>query len=91
MPGALEPVADRLLSGYRKCFIIVSICKIGPISVVPCRAKVMPLPRTSILFRPHKPLNQRLFMVEAPGTAPGPLRLFHKTFIAIAGHPAQSI
>ena len=32
---------------------IVGICENGPISVVPCRAKVMPLPRASILFRPR--------------------------------------
>ena len=42
------------LSGYSKCLVIIGICKVGPISVVPCRAKIMPLPRTSILFRPLK-------------------------------------
>src|SRR5260370_40723205 len=44
---------------------------IGPISAEPCRAKTSPLPRASILFRPHKPPNAGGEMVEAPGTAPG--------------------
>ncbi len=73
------------LSGYSKCLIIVGICESSPITVVQCRVKARPLPRTSILFRPlegsglsapnagRSPENpgEPESLVEAPGTAPG--------------------
>ena len=47
----------------------------GPITAVPYRAKTAPLPRASILFRPHGDDRHCLcrsgVVVEAPGTAPG--------------------
>src|SRR3546814_697871 len=43
----------------------------GPMTVVPCRAKTTPLPRASILFRPHDTGRRAGGLVEAPGTAPG--------------------
>ena len=44
-----------------------------PITAVPCRAKTLPLPRASILFRPRgsPALEAGEKLVEAPGTAPG--------------------
>ena len=51
----------------------------------------------SILFRPHavrripQDTGETGNLVEAPGTAPGPLCLLHKPFIAIAGKPALLI
>src|SRR5882672_4567313 len=72
-PGPRLPnnVRQRVPYGYRWHLVI------GPITAVPCRAKTMPLPRASILFRPRRvPPSHALHamagkMVEAPGTAPG--------------------
>src|SRR3546814_5814756 len=47
----------------------------GPMTVVPCRAKTTPLPRASILFRPHDTGRRAGGLVEAAGTAPGPATL----------------
>ncbi|SVB76909.1 uncharacterized protein METZ01_LOCUS229763, partial [marine metagenome] len=47
------------------------------------------LPRTSILFRPHRFLRINWWRRRA--LPPGPLRLFYKTFIAIVGFPTLLI
>src|SRR5882757_693013 len=63
----------RCLGGSSECNgVIVSTC-VWSVAAEPYRAKATPLPRTSILLRPHRfcPLRGRRRMVEAPGTAPG--------------------
>ena len=74
--------------------IVVGISKIGPVSVVPCRAKTIPLLRASSLVRPHKACRQKLVFSWSNRQVwwrrrvlpPGPLRLFRTAFIAIVGH-----
>lgn len=79
--------AYRQLSGSGVLNIVVGTYANSPITVVQCRTQLSPLPRTSILFRPHithQPTLKRGLMatgtsardewwnlVEAPGTAPG--------------------
>src|SRR5512139_3203105 len=75
LPGALPDRAYvRCLGGSSECNgVIVSTCE-WPVTAEPYRAKTAPLPRSSILVRPHRlrPLKvRREEMVEAPGTAPG--------------------
>src|SRR4051812_9167234 len=81
------------LGGYSKCLIIVGICRSGPITAEPCRAKTASLLRTSILFRPHRygprGPKERWWRRRVP--PPGPLRLFHEAFIAIVGFPTPLI
>src|SRR6185437_7357687 len=62
----------RCLGGSSECnVVIVGTCE-WPVTAEPYRAKTAPLPRSSILFRPHRPRSaERRRMVEAPGTAPG--------------------
>ena len=50
----VPPEPRVALSGYCKCLVIIGIYRFGPITAVPCREKTTPLPRTSILFHPHK-------------------------------------
>ena len=74
-----------------RCNVVVGIYQSGPITAVPCRAKALPLPRASILFRPLR----KSPCAEASGDEwwrrrvlpPGPQRLFHRAFIAIVGCP----
>ena len=61
---------------------------LGPVTVVPHRAKANPFRRPSILFRPHDPANVGV-MVEPPGTAPGSEPLITSAFIAIASEEAH--
>lgn len=57
----------------------------GPISVVPCRTKTLPLPHASILVRPHKNRATSWYIWwRRRALPPGPLCLFHNAFIAIA-------
>ena len=56
------------LCGYSKCLVIIGICEFGPITVVPCRAKIAPLPRASILYRPRR-LGARSGALEFGGGA----------------------
>src|SRR5258708_5728367 len=74
LPGALPNRAYvRCLGGSSECNgIIVSTC-VWPVTAEPYRAKTAPLPRSSILVRPHRFRPRRCGgkMVEAPGTAPG--------------------
>ena len=62
----------RCLGGSSECnVVIVGTCE-WPVTAEPYRAKTAPLPRSSILFRPHRSrVKLREEMVEAPGTAPG--------------------
>jgi len=61
--------------------LVLATVQIGPITVVPHRAKAFPFTRPSILFRPLDPLTRML--VEPPGTAPGSDPLIMGAFIAI--------
>src|SRR5437762_11586247 len=74
LPGALPNRAYvRCLGGSSECNgVIVSTCE-WPVTAEPYRAKTAPLPRSSILVRPHRLRPRRVGgeMVEAPGTAPG--------------------
>src|SRR5882672_6582593 len=73
LPGALpNRTYVRCLGGSSECNgIIVSTC-VWPVTAEPYRAKTAPLPRPSILVRPHRLRPRRCGgeMVEAPGTAP---------------------
>ena len=75
------------------CFrIVVVICNYynGPISVVPCRAKVLSLLHASILFRPQgagRETGDLWWRRRVP--PPGPQCLFHRPFIAIVGFPTH--
>ena len=53
--------------------------------MVPHRAKAGLFGRSSILFRPHSPRNERESLVESPGTAPGSEPIITGAFIAIVG------
>ena len=87
MPGALRTAprlatAEDLEIGHptalrgeasRSKVVVGNYCY-GPITVVPCRAKLLPLLHASILVRPRTdpPSNDPTGrLVEAPGTAPG--------------------
>src|SRR5215212_5120140 len=73
LPGAPPNRAYvRCLGGSSECNgVIVSTC-VWPVTAEPYRAKTAPLPRSSILFRPHRSRSRTIgLMVEAPGTAPG--------------------
>src|SRR5690606_32404848 len=89
-----EPRVVRL-SSYGKCFVvIVSIYSFDPITVVSYRAKITSLLRASSLFRPHHKSSRRgvphlLLWWRRRVPPPGPLRLFHATFIAIVGFPTD--
>ena len=71
--------------------IVIGTCKNGPVTAEPCRAKTMSLPRASILFRPRgRPVAVSIgrpacIWWRRRVLPPGPLRLFHKAFIAIVG------
>jgi len=84
LPGALPNRAYvRCLGGSSECNgIIVSTC-VWPVTAEPYRAKTAPLPRSSILFRPH------WWRRRVP--PPGPKRLCHAAFIAIVGFPTRPI
>src|SRR5512139_1198326 len=62
LPGALPDRAYvRCLGGSSECNgVIVSTCE-WPVTAEPYRAKTAPLPRSSILVRPHRlrPLEER--------------------------------
>ena len=73
LPGAPPNRAYvRCLGGSSECNgVIVSTC-VWSVAAEPYRAKTAPLPRPSILVRPHWPRPRTIgVMVEAPGTAPG--------------------
>ena len=59
--------------------------EIDPITAVSCRAKTLPLPRASILVRPHEtpPRRDGGDWWRRRALPPGPLRLFRTPFIAI--------
>ena len=62
----------RCLGGSSECNVVIVGTCVWPFTAEPCRAKTAPLPRSSILFRPHRSRPAREGeMVEAPGTAPG--------------------
>ena len=69
--------------------VIVGICRLGPVTAVPCRAKTIPLPRASSLFRPPRSPRTGLpvwgIWWRRRVLPPGPLRLFRTAFIAIVG------
>ena len=75
------------INGVQSVFnVSVDTYKVSPITVVLCRAKTLSLLRTSILIRPHlkSPLLQKLLRWRRRVPPPGPFRLCHNAFIAIA-------
>ncbi len=62
--------------------VVIGNCDLGPITVVPHRAKAGLFERPSILFRPHCPPMHGI-LVEPPGTAPGSEPSITGAFIAI--------
>ena len=77
-------IASRLRGQRYRSTVVIGNCDLGPITVVPHRAKAGLFGRSSILFRPLAPaMNGTL--VESPGTAPGSEPIITGAFIAIVG------
>src|SRR5215469_11788040 len=54
LPGALPNRAYvRCLGGSSECNVVIVGTCVWPVTAEPYRAKTAPLPRSSILFRPH--------------------------------------
>jgi hypothetical protein len=75
-------IASRLRGQRHRSTVVVGNCDLGPITVVPHRAKAGLFERPSILFRPPPPATPG-WLVEPPGTAPGSDPSIIGAFIAI--------